>query len=88
MTTLGAPLLMFTLVAVVTVALLIRRHWLEAFVLGAGMIMTFGSVQLGKHLLDRERPPGALVDAPVPHTLQATPPTPSLGLCWQLSQCA
>ena len=63
LTTLGAPLLMFTLVAVVTVALLIRRHWLEAFVLGAGMIMTFGSVQLGKHLLDRERPPGALVEA-------------------------
>ena len=63
LTTLGAPLLMFTLVAVVTVALLIRRHWLEAFVLGAGMVMTFGSVQLGKHLLDRQRPPGALVDA-------------------------
>ena len=55
LTTLGAPLLMFTLVAVVTVALLIRRHWLDAFVLGAVMIMTIGSVQLGKHLRQNAR---------------------------------
>jgi len=62
LTTLGAPLLMFMLAAVVTVALLVRRHFLEAFVLGAGMLLTIGSVQLGKLVLERARPPGALIE--------------------------
>ncbi len=60
LTTLGSPLLMFSLVAAVTIALIVRRHLLEAFVLGAGMLATFGAVQLGKLVIDRPRPPGAL----------------------------
>ncbi len=62
LTTLGSPLLMFMLAAVVTVALVVRRHFLEAFVLGAGMLLTIGSVQLGKLVLERARPPGALIE--------------------------
>ncbi|MEI6792861.1 MAG: bifunctional DedA family/phosphatase PAP2 family protein [Actinomycetes bacterium] len=61
LTTLGAPLLMYTLVAAVTIVLLVRRQLLEAFVLGVGMLLTIGAVELGKNVLDRPRPPGALI---------------------------
>ena len=62
-TVLGAPALMWPLVGVVTILLLVRRHWVEGAVLGAGMLLTIGFVRLGKSVLERPRPADALIDA-------------------------
>jgi undecaprenyl-diphosphatase len=63
LTTLGAPVLMFWLVGLATLALLLRRRVLEAIVLGGGMLLTIAAVQIGKHVLERPRPSNALIDA-------------------------
>ena len=62
LTTFGAPLLMFFLTALTTVVLLARKHIVEGFVLGAGMLLTIGAVQLGKLVIERPRPAGALIE--------------------------
>ena len=62
-TVLGAPALLWPLVGLVTVLLLVRRHWVEGAVLGAGMVMTILLVRLGKSVLERPRPADALIDA-------------------------
>jgi len=62
LTTFGAPLLMFFLTALTTVVLLARKHVVEGFVLGAGMLLTIGAVQLGKLVIERPRPAGALIE--------------------------
>ncbi|MBU3673671.1 MAG: phosphatase PAP2 family protein [Solirubrobacteraceae bacterium] len=61
-TVLGAPALMWPLVGVVTILLLVRRHWVEGAVLGAGMLLTIGFVRLGKSVLERPRPADAVID--------------------------
>ena len=61
-TVLGAPALMWPLVGVVTILLLVRRHWVEGVVLGAGMLLTIGFVRLGKSVLERPRPADAVID--------------------------
>ena len=61
-TVLGAPALMWTLVGVVTILLLVRRHWVEGAVLGSGMLLTILFVRLGKSVLERPRPADAVVD--------------------------
>lgn len=60
---LGTPLLMEALCAVTAIALLARRHVLEGLVVGLGMALTVGAVQVAKHAIDRPRPENALVDA-------------------------
>uniref|UniRef100_A0A6J5ZC03 Unannotated protein n=1 Tax=freshwater metagenome TaxID=449393 RepID=A0A6J5ZC03_9ZZZZ len=62
LTTFGAPVLMFWLTGLATLVLLARRHFVEGFVLGGGMLMTFAAVQIGKLVVDRPRPTGALID--------------------------
>lgn len=66
LTVLGAPALAWTVVAIVTILLLVRRHWVEGAVLGAGMLLTILFVRLGKVVLDRPRPADELIDASGP----------------------
>ncbi len=62
-TVLGSPALVWTVVGVVTILLLVRRHWVEGVVLGSGMLLTIFFVRLGKVVVDRPRPADALIDA-------------------------
>ena len=62
-TVLGAPGLVWTVVGVVTILLLVRRHWVEGAVLGSGMLLTIFFVRLGKVVVDRPRPADALIEA-------------------------
>lgn len=63
LTVLGAPLLMESIAAIVTLALALRRRATEAIVLGAGMLLTIAFVQLAKHVVERPRPDDAVVQA-------------------------
>ena len=62
-TWLGAPALMWTIVALSTLALALRRRTTEAIVLGGGMLLTIGFVRLAKDSLQRPRPSNELVEA-------------------------
>lgn len=62
LTVFGSPILMQTLCALVTIALLARRRILEAAVVGIGMALTVAFVQIAKHSVDRPRPSNAVVD--------------------------
>jgi undecaprenyl-diphosphatase len=62
-TVLGGPALLWPLVGLVTILLLVRRHWVEGAVLGVGMVATILFVRLGKSVLERPRPADELVDA-------------------------
>lgn len=52
----GDAPLMYGVTALVTVALFASRNWLEASVLGLGMLLTIAFVRLGKSSIDRLRP--------------------------------
>jgi undecaprenyl-diphosphatase len=62
LTHLGDAPLIYVLVLLACFALLARRRVMEALILGAGMILTIATVNITKALVDRPRPPDALVD--------------------------
>jgi undecaprenyl-diphosphatase len=62
-TTLGAPVLVWTLAFCCAVALALARRWWEFWILAAGMVLIFAGLHLLKDAIDRPRPDGGLVSA-------------------------
>ncbi len=66
LTNLGDPLLLEIAVVIAVVALLFYRRIMEALVLGAGMLMTIAAVQIPRQIVDRPRPPDAVIQIDSP----------------------
>ncbi len=66
LTNLGDPLLLEIAVVIAVVALLFYRRIMEALVLGAGMLLTIAAVQIAKQIVDRPRPPDAVIQIDSP----------------------
>lgn len=62
LTYLGDPLVVELLVLACTVALVMRRHWIDAFVLASGTVAAYALVHIAKAATDRPRPIGELVE--------------------------
>jgi undecaprenyl-diphosphatase len=62
-THLGDAPVMYTVAAVATLVLLLHRDWLEASVMGLGMLLTIAFVRLGKFALARQRPADDIASA-------------------------
>jgi undecaprenyl-diphosphatase len=62
LTHLGDAVVIDTLVVIACLVLLFRRRVMEALVLGGGLILTIATVNITKAVVDRPRPPEALID--------------------------
>lgn len=62
-THLGDAPIMYAVAALVTLLLLLHRDWLEASVMGFGMLATVAFVRLGKSIVGRHRPSDQIANA-------------------------
>jgi undecaprenyl-diphosphatase len=63
LTALGSTVVVVPLMALTVVLLVVRRRWASALVIAAGGALAFLASPLAKALVDRPRPPDALVHA-------------------------